>query len=185
MSTVNSYFPKFVAMNNTFGKPIIPDNDEDRLKALQSYNILHSVPEGFFNKLAQIIAKTFNTPIALISLVDKEQVFFKANVGMEGTTYVDRGVSLCSLAILNNEPTVFETAAEEPCLLANPLVAGEFGLRFYAGAPITTFDGFNIGTVCIVDKQPRTFSEEDEELLKQFATAAMNAIVERKKSLAI
>jgi len=170
-------------MKNTFGIPIIPGNDEERLKALRSYNILHSVPEGFFNKLAGIIAKTFNTPIALISLVDKEQVFFKANVGMEGTSYVDRGTSLCSLAILDDQPTVFENAVDEPCLLANPLVAGEFGLRFYAGAPIITQDGYNIGTVCVVDKQPRTFSEEDKDLLKQFAGTAMDAIVERKKNL--
>ena len=163
--------------------PIIPSNDENRLKALRSYDILHSIPEGFFNKLAAIVAKTFDTPIALISLVDKEQVFFKANVGMQGTAYVDRGMSLCSLAILDNEPTVFENATKEPCLLANPLVAGEFGLRFYAGAPIVTPDGYNIGTVCVVDKQPRPFSEEEKELLKDFADTAMDAIVERKKNL--
>ena len=125
-------------MNNTFGKPIIPGNEVERLKALRSYNILHTLPEGFFNNLAHIIAKTFDTPIALISLVDEEEVFFKANVGMPGTEYVDRGVSLCSLAILDNQPTIFEDATNEPCLLANPLVAGNFGLRFYAGAPIIT-----------------------------------------------
>ena len=125
-------------MNNTFGKSIIPGNEVERLKALRSYNILHTLPEGFFNNLAHIIAKTFDTPIALISLVDEEEVFFKANVGMPGTEYVDRGVSLCSLAILDNQPTIFEDATNEPCLLANPLVAGNFGLRFYAGAPIIT-----------------------------------------------
>lgn len=172
-------------MNNTFGKPIIPKNDEERLKALRSYDILGSLPEGFFNNLANIIARTFDTPIALISLVDKEQVFFKANVGMPGVEYVDRGVSLCSLAILDNEPTIFEDASNEPCLLANPLVAGDFGLRFYAGAPIVTPDGFNIGTVCVVDKEPRTFSEREQKLLVQFSQSAMEAIIERKKNMVI
>jgi GAF domain-containing protein len=170
-------------MNNTFGKTIIPENEGERVKALRSYEIMHTLPEGFFNNLARIVAKTFDTPIALVSLVDKEQVFFKANVGMPGTSYVDRGVSLCSLAILDNQPTIFEDASKEPCLLANPLVAGEFGLRFYAGAPIITNDGYNIGTVCVVDHHPRIFSKDDEELLTQFADAAMNAIEERKKNL--
>ena len=170
-------------MTNTFGKTIIPENDQERLKALEEYQIMHSLPEGFFNNLARIVAKTFDTPIALVSLVDKEQVFFKANVGMPGTKYVDRGISLCSLAILDSQPTIFEDATKEPCLLANPLVAGEFGLRFYAGAPIVTHDGFNIGTVCVVDHHPRPFSEDDENLLTQFADAAMKAIVDRKKNL--
>jgi GAF domain-containing protein len=170
-------------MNNSFGKRIIPENDNDRIKALESYEIMHTLPEGFFNNLAFIIAKTFDTPIALISLVDRDQVFFKANVGMPGVEYVDRGVSLCSLAILDDEPTIFEDASSEPCLIANPLVAGEFGLKFYAGAPIVTPDGFNIGTVCIVDKKPRSFSEREQELLVQFSKSAMDAIVERKKNL--
>jgi len=170
-------------MTNSFGKQIIPDNDEQRLNVLRSYEILDSLPEGFFNNLAHIIARAFDTPIALISLVDKERVFFKANVGMPGTQNVDRGISLCSLAILDKEPTVFENATTEPCLLANPLVAGEFGLKFYAGAPIVTPDGYNIGTVCVVDKKPRTFSEMEHELLVQFSKAAMEAIIERKRNM--
>ena len=170
-------------MNNTFGKQIIPDNEEDRLHALRSFDILDTLPDGFFNNLVHIIAKTFDTPIALISLVDKEQVFFKANVGMPGVKYVDRGISLCSLAILEDEPTIFEDASKEPCLLANPLVAGEFGLRFYAGAPIITPDGYNIGTVCVVDKKPRAFTYLEQELLTQFSKSAMEAIIERKNNI--
>src|SRR5687767_6651357 len=122
-------------MTNSFGKDIIPKNEEIRLKTLESYKILNTLPEGFFNNLAHIVAKTFDTPIALISLVGKDEVFFKANVGMPNVTHTDRGISLCSLAILDNDPTVFEDAEKEPCLLSNPLVAGEFGLKFYAGAP--------------------------------------------------
>ena len=170
-------------MKNTFGIPIIPANEEKRLKALDSYEILNTLPEGFFNNLARIVAKTFDMPIALISLVGKNEVFFKANVGMPGETNVDRGVSLCSLAILSEEPTIFEDATKEPCLLANPLVAGDFGLKFYAGAPIVTPDGYNIGTVCVVDKKTRAFSEADQELLVQFSESAMNAIIERKKNM--
>jgi GAF domain-containing protein len=69
--------------------------------------------------------------------------------------------------------------------MSNPLVAGEFGLRFYAGAPIITPDGFNIGTVCVVDKKPRSFSELEQELLVQFAQSAMDAIIDRKKNMVL
>jgi signal transduction histidine kinase len=161
---------------NTFGKNIIPLNDAERLEALYSYNILDSPPEKAFDNLAHIIADDFDVPIALISLVDKNHVFFKANVGMNGVRRVERGISLCSLAILSNEPTIFEKPMEEPCLLANPLVQGAFGLRFYAGAPIITADGFNIGTVCIVDKKERHFTKRQEARLVRYAQAVMHEI---------
>ena|ERR1700694_2088046 len=170
-------------MDNSFGKPIIPPNDQERIEALLSYDILDSKPETYFNNFAEIIAQSFDVPIALISLVDKEQVYFKANVGMEGTDRVPRGVSLCSLAILEPRLTIFEDALSEPCLIANPLVAGEFGLRFYAGAPLVTPEGFNIGTVCIVDKISREFSPADGELLSSFAHSIMEAIIKRKQSI--
>lgn len=166
-------------MVNSFNKPIIPHNDKDRLNALQSFRILDSKQEFYFDNLAQIIARVFNVPIALISLVDENRVFFKANAGMSDFQNVPRGISLCSLAILENQPLIFTDALEDPCLLANPLVAGEFGLRFYAGSPLTTPDGFNIGTVCVIDKQPRNFSKEEENLLTKFAEITMQAILER------
>lgn len=163
-------------MNNTFNKPIIPENDALRLKALEYFDILNSLPDQYFTNLANIMAKTFSAPIGLVSLVAEESVHFKGNFGMEGVEKVDRGESLCSLAVLDAEPTIFEDALKEPCLLRNPLVTGEFGLRFYAGAPIVTKEGFNIGTVCVVDKEPREFSEKETELLKLFADNAMNEI---------
>lgn len=170
-------------MKNTFGKPIIPHNDQERLKALRYYLMMCNLPDRFFHNLARIVAQTFNTPIALISLVEEDKVIFKGNKGMEETKEISRGVSLCSLAVLDPEPTVFEDAIVEPCLLNNPLVAGKFGLRFYAGAPITTPEGFHIGTVCIVDKNPRSFSEEDKGLLKQFAINAMSLLLDRSSIL--
>ena len=170
-------------MENIFGKSIIPEDEPARLSALYSYQILDSSPEPYFNNLALLMAQCFKTPIALLSLVDKEQVFFKANVGMPGTDRVSRGISLCSLAILEPHPIVFENALTEPCLLANPLVAGSFGLRFYAGAPIITSEGHCIGTACVVDRQPRKFDHMDRLLLTRFAASAMKAIVERKKWL--
>jgi len=170
-------------MENSFGKNIIPYNEKGRLAALHRYQILKDLPQGYFSNLAQIVARTFATPIALVSLVDEKRVLFPGNVGMEGTTEAPRGISLCSLAVLDDNPTVFENALEEPCLLTNPLVTGSFGLRFYAGAPITTADGYAIGTVCVVDKEPRVFTEKDRELLQYFATVAMQDIEHRMQTL--
>jgi GAF domain-containing protein len=93
---------------------------------------------------------------------------------------VPRGDSLCSLAILKNDTTVFVNALDEPCLLASPIVAGKFGLRFYAGHPLVTNDGFPIGTFCIVDKAPRPFSPEDEQVLQHLASLVMCKLEDRK-----
>lgn len=169
-------------MENTFGVPIIPLNDLQRITALRRYDILDTAPEQSFTNIAQLASTFFNVPIALISLVDTTRVFFKANVGMGNTRYVERGKSLCSLAVLNDGPTVFEDALKEPCLLSNPLVAGEFGLRFYAGAPLISSDGYNIGTLCIVDKEPRRFDATQAKQLEQFAAIAMHDVEMRLAS---
>jgi PAS domain S-box-containing protein len=163
-------------MDNTFGKNIIPENEHERLTALKRYKILGSPPENAFDHVAKLAARIFEVPIALVSLVDSEEVFFKANVGMGNMKSAPRGKSLCSLAVLDPEVTVFEDARIEPCLLANPLVAGDFGLQFYAGAPITTTDGLLIGTLCVIDKKSRTFSRHDREILANMAAIVMDEI---------
>ncbi|MCX2477636.1 ATP-binding protein [Pedobacter sp. MC2016-15] len=161
-------------MDNTFGKNIIPENEHERIAALKRYKILGSPAENAFDHVAKLAAKIFAVPIALVSMVDTEEVFFKANVGMGKVRTTPRGISLCSLAVLDPEVTVFEDARIEPCLLANPLVAGEFGLQFYAGAPITTPDGMLIGTLCVVDKKPRTFSTQDRAILANLASIVID-----------
>lgn len=160
-------------MNNTFDIPIIPENEEERLLKLYAYEQFDKAGEGTFRYVASMATHIFQVPIALVSFVGKEHVWFKANIGMEGTDRVNRGTSLCSLAILDKYGVVFKDAIHEPCLLANPLVAGEFGLRFYAAAPLVTPDGYNIGAVCIVDKAPRKFSSSDQQLLQNLAEIVM------------
>ncbi len=163
-------------IENYFEKDIIPANETERLTSLRYFDILSELPDEYFNTLARTIAMTFSAPIGLVTMVADEDVYFRGNMGMEGISKVPRGKSLCSLAILDTEPTVFENALAEPCLIRNPLVHGEFGLRFYAGAPIVTKEGYCLGSVCIVDKNPRQFPEEDRRLLSQFAEVAMNQL---------
>ncbi len=166
-------------MDNTFGIPIIPDDEEARLQKLDEYQIMDTQSEGPFNNVASIAAHMFKTPMAFVSFVDKDRVWFKANVGLPGVTNTPRGISLCSLAVMNTNATVFENATDEPCLLANPLVAGEFGLRFFAAAPIITPDGYNIGAVCVIDKEPREFSDADQRVLEHLASIVMDELTLR------
>ncbi len=170
-------------MVNTFGINIIPDNDSERVETLRRYKILDTPPENAFDNVARLAAQIFQVPISLISLVDTDQVFFKANIGMGNARVTTRGVSLCSLAILKSEVTVFEDAPKEPCLLTNPNVAGDFGLKFYAGAPLTTNDGYRIGTLCVIDKKPRSFSEKDREILRGLAQIVMDEVELRLSAL--
>ena len=167
-------------MENTFGRPIIPDNEHERVKKLRSLHILDThLEDGPFKHIAAMASRMFNVPIALVNLVETDNVWIMGNVGMEGTEKVKRGTSLCSLSILRDDVTVFENAKEEPCLLANPLVAGDFGLQFYAGAPLKTYDGYNIGALCIVDKIPREFSDADQKMLESLAAIIMDEIEKR------
>jgi len=167
-------------MENTFSRPIIPPNEPERLRALARYKLMDSPPEGAFNHIAEMAARLFHVPIALVNLVGDTTVWTKASVGeIPYGAQVPRGTSLCSLAILDAGPTVFENAPDEPCLLANPLVAGGFGLRFYAAAPLRTPDGHHIGAVCLVDKQPRTFSAGDQKVLEGLARIVMEEIETR------
>jgi GAF domain-containing protein len=164
-------------MDNTFGTPLIPHDESQRLAKLQSLHVLDTYEEnGTFKHIAAIASRMFNVPIALVNFVDKDYVVTKARVGLDGETQVSRGVSLCSLAILRTDVTVFENAREEPCLLANPMVTGSFGLQFYAAAPLTTSDGYNIGAICIVDKEPREFPASDQKMLESLANIVMGEI---------
>ncbi|MDB5264074.1 MAG: serine/threonine protein kinase, partial [Adhaeribacter sp.] len=97
-------------MENTFGVPIIPDNEAARITRLKELNILDTPAEKSFDNVAAIAAQMFNVPIALVSFVDSHRVWFKANVGMEEVQEVGRGVSLCSLVVLNEELIVYKNA---------------------------------------------------------------------------
>lgn len=162
-------------MENTFGLPIIPDNESDRLRKLNTIDKTYQ-ESGVFKHIASMASRMYNVPIALVNLVDKDYVITKASEGMDNPDPVPRGTSLCSLSILNNSATVFKNAMQEPCLLSNPMVTGNLGLRFYAAAPLTTSDGYNIGALCIIDKEPREFSDIDQKILENLASIIVSDI---------
>lgn len=156
-------------MENTFGKDIIPQNEQERLDNLKKYKILYTQSEPIFDQLAAMAATMLNMPLAMINFVDKDKVWTKSNQEGEAGNDIERGTSLCSLAILKDEITIFEDTLSEPCLISNPIIAGESGFRFYAAVPIATAEGFNIGVVCVLDKKPRTFSADDRKKLEWVA----------------
>ena len=117
-----------------------PVNEKERLAALRRYEILDTPPDGTFDHLTRLASYIFNVPIALISLVDHDRIWFKSRFGME-VNQVDRAPGLCASAILADDLYVVDSAAEHPRTFAHPLVVESLGLRFYAAAPLHTKDG--------------------------------------------
>ena len=150
-----------------------PANEEKRIEALRRYNILDTPRDGSFDRITKLAATIFEVPIAIISLVDTERIWFKSAHGLT-VNQIDRVPGLCASAILSSDVYVIGDAGKDPRSLANPLVAGEFGLRFYAAAPLQTEDQCNLGTLCIIDKTPRTLTEKEQKILKELADVVMD-----------
>ena len=160
----------------------IPFNERHRLQALTSYGVLDTAPEEAFESLARIACRTFSVPIALVSLVDADRQWFKASVGLS-VPETSRDVAFCAHAIAGEGTLVVRDAAADPRFEANPLVTGDPAIRFYAGAPLVTAEGFRLGTFCIIDRAPRPeFSAADVAVLQDFARATMKLLEMRRAS---
>jgi len=142
--------------------------EAERIKSLRKYNILDTPPDGSFDHITKIAARLLNVPIAIVSLVDTNRIWFKSSTGIT-IQQIDRTPGLCASAILSDEIYIVENALQDPRTLANPLVAGEFGLRFYAAVPLKIRDGFNLGTLCVIDRNPRQLNADEKEILQQLA----------------
>lgn len=150
------------------------DQDEEaRMRAVHRYRILDTLPDGTFDRVVAIAARVFAVPVAIVSIVDHDRIWFKAHHGTD-LEETGRDPGLCASAILQDKPWVVENAAIDPRALANPLVAGEANMKFYAGVPLRTPDGYNLGTLCVLDQEPRDFSDDDAETLENLAAIVMN-----------
>ncbi|TWI67698.1 GAF domain-containing protein [Pseudoduganella lurida] len=135
--------------------PPKPDNEASRLAALYALLLLDTPPEQRFDKIVEFATQEFDVPIALITLLDDDRQWFKASVGMGSTCQTSRDISFCGHAILRSEIMVIPDAALDPRFADNPLVTGPPHIRFYAGAPLVLSSGYALGTLCIIDTQPR------------------------------
>lgn len=131
---------------------LLPANEQERLTALAPYRVLGTAPDAVFDEVVRLTAKLFNVPIALVSLVDEGSVWFKANFGLAGAERVARNESICSVAILHDDTTVYGDLVAEPCRLTEPGVAEALQMRFYAGHPLCDDNGYHIGALCVIDR---------------------------------
>lgn len=146
----------------------LPENEKRRLEKLQQYRILDTAPEDAFDRITRIVAKTIGVPIALVSLVDRDRQWFKSRHGLDALE-TPRELAFCAHAILGDKVFVIEDASLDDRFADNPLVAHDPAIRFYAGAPLKTVDGLNIGTLCAIDRQPHKLSDDHRQLLEDLA----------------
>lgn len=158
----------------------LPDHEPDRLEALRRTCILDTPPEDAYDDLARLAAFVCNVPIALVSLVDEDRQWFKARVGL-GVTETPRSVSFCAHAICGHQLFVVPDTLNDERFCSNPLVSGDPQIRFYAGMPITAPDGHNLGTLCVIDREPRQLSEASQMALRVLARQAAGLIHVRRQ----
>ena len=162
----------------------IPSDELSRLKDLSLYQLLDSRPEADFDELVELAGQICKCPISLVSLIDKDRQWFKARKGVEATE-TSRDIAFCSHAILQNSVMQVEDAMLDDRFHDNPLVTGDPNIRFYAGAPIISPTGFNLGTICVIDHEPKKLDKFQERALELLSKQATRLIDLRNKNVMI
>jgi GAF domain-containing protein len=158
-------------------------NEEERIQVLEEYEILDTLAEKEFDDIVELASAFFHTPISLISLLDSHRQWFKARVGLAAQeTPIEQ--AFCYHAIKNpDQVMVVPDSFMDDRFKDNPLSVGDPHVRFYAGAPLVTETGYALGTLCVIDNQPRSFSEEQERVLRILAMKVIERIDNRKKNI--
>lgn len=158
------------------------NQEKARLENLHDYQVLDSEPEEAFDRITRVAKSALRVPIALVSLVDKDRQWFKSRQGLE-TTETPRDFSFCTHAIRKRDPFIINDALTDERFRNSPLVTGEPNIRFYAGIPLTTPKGHNIGTLCAIDTAPRELSPVELEILQDLARLVVDELELRQIAL--
>ncbi|NNF68535.1 MAG: GAF domain-containing protein [Acidimicrobiia bacterium] len=161
----------------------IPPNEAERLAELDSFRILDTPAEQVFDDITFLASQIYETPIALMSLVDRDRQWFKSSVGLD-VPETHRDLAFCARAIWDpTEVMVVEDAAYDPRFSNSPLVVDDPAIRFYAGAPLQTSNGNALGTLCVIDRVPRRLTDGQELALQALARLVTNELEMRRAVL--
>jgi GAF domain-containing protein len=161
-------------------KAALPENEAARLETLRQYQILDTEPEETFNDLTRLAAYICGTPIALITLIDLNRQWFKSRVGISEQE-TSRDISFCSHAILQTGPFVVRDALDDARFAKNPMVTSTPYIRFYAGSPLVTPEGFVLGTLCVIDRVPRDLTEQQVAALRALGNQVITQLEARRE----
>ena len=165
-------------------EPVKPPDELARVKELHDLCVLDTLPEERFDRLTRTARRLFGVSIALVSLIDHDRQWFKSRQGLDALE-TPRNISFCGHAILSHEALVVEDATADVRFADNPLVTGPLGIRFYAGMPLQGPNGYQVGTLCLVDQKPRQFSPEDVAALQDLAAAVSDQLANKELSQAV
>lgn len=161
----------------------LPSNEAERLLRLHALEILDSDPEPIFDALARTASQVCETPIALITLVDAERQWFKSSIGLDGVRQIPRDMGFCAHAILQPDLMEIPDVRQDARFRDDPLVTGEPHARFYAGAPIVMPGGENIGSLCVIGRDPKMLGSLQRATLSNLAAVAATALEMRQRAL--
>lgn len=165
-------------MEKKIRKSIAP-SEQPRIEKLKRYKIIHTKSESIFDELVVLTARLVDAHIAVINFVDRDDIWSKVKSQNDQGFCCSNETSVCSLAIIDEKGGLFEDLSVAPLLISNALIAGEMGMKFYAAVPITTDEGFRVGSICIVDKKQRTFLPHEREKLEWVATTVRKEMNKR------
>ncbi len=170
-------------MEHTLPYPL-PLAEALRLQALQPYQFVNTMQDETFSELVRLAAKLFRVPISIVAFVEAEEVRFGLNYGLDrAIDRVNRWETLCSVAVLRSETSVFENLHDQPCDLINPTLVHQMHLGFYAGTALRTKEGFPIGVLCVLDQKARSFNQSEAKLLERLAAITMSLLDLRRQLL--
>ena len=159
----------------------IPANESHRLRELERYGLDNGSNDPHFCRILELTTDLLEMPIGLISIVDQNCQRFLCRHGVEASS-TPRQMAFCAHAIVGDKPFVIEDALADERFADNPLVVGPPHIRFYAGSPLRTLRGYNLGTLCVIDRQPRHFADQQQQRLSQFGELLMREIEWRHQS---